>query len=86
MQSAEYDVIVVGGGHAGIEAKLVAAKMGARVLLLTILVEQIGACSCNPAVGGLTFAATRHSCSARSLSMRSCWDRSYMDSRYCPQA
>ena len=53
MQNAEYDVIVVGGGHAGIEASLVAAKMGARVLLLTLLVEQIGACSCNPAVGGL---------------------------------
>ncbi|MBD5166493.1 MAG: FAD-dependent oxidoreductase, partial [Helicobacter sp.] len=53
MQNAEYDVIVVGGGHAGIEASLVAAKMGAHVLLLTLLVEQIGACSCNPAVGGL---------------------------------
>lgn len=49
----DYDIIVIGGGHAGIEASLVAAKMGANVLLLTILVEQIGACSCNPAVGGL---------------------------------
>ncbi|MDY3113243.1 MAG: tRNA uridine-5-carboxymethylaminomethyl(34) synthesis enzyme MnmG [Helicobacter sp.] len=49
----KYDVIVIGGGHAGIEAAHIAAKMGARVLLLTMLVEQIGAASCNPAVGGL---------------------------------
>ncbi|MBX7490185.1 tRNA uridine-5-carboxymethylaminomethyl(34) synthesis enzyme MnmG [Helicobacter turcicus] len=49
----EYDVIVIGGGHAGIEASVVAAKMGCKTLLLTMLVEQIGAASCNPAVGGL---------------------------------
>ena len=49
----EYDVIVIGGGHAGIEASVAAAKMGCRTLLLTMLVEQIGAASCNPAVGGL---------------------------------
>ncbi|EAI5647448.1 tRNA uridine-5-carboxymethylaminomethyl(34) synthesis enzyme MnmG [Campylobacter fetus] len=48
-----YDVIVVGGGHAGIEASLAAAKMGAKTLLITILAEQIGAASCNPAIGGL---------------------------------
>ncbi|WP_298788804.1 FAD-dependent oxidoreductase, partial [uncultured Campylobacter sp.] len=49
----KYDVIVVGGGHAGIEASLAAAKMGAKTLLITILAEQIGAASCNPAIGGL---------------------------------
>jgi len=49
----KYDVIVIGGGHAGIEASLASAKMKARTLLVTILVEQIGACSCNPAIGGL---------------------------------
>jgi len=49
----EYDVIVVGGGHAGIEASLVAARMGKKTLLITMLVEQIGAASCNPAIGGL---------------------------------
>lgn len=49
----EYDVIVVGGGHAGIEASLAAAKMGVKTLLITILAEQIGAASCNPAIGGL---------------------------------
>ena len=48
-----YDIIVIGGGHAGIEASLAAAKMGAKTLLITILCEQIGAASCNPAIGGL---------------------------------
>jgi tRNA uridine 5-carboxymethylaminomethyl modification enzyme len=49
----DYDVVVVGGGHAGIEACLASARMGAKTLLITILVEQIGASSCNPAIGGL---------------------------------
>jgi tRNA uridine 5-carboxymethylaminomethyl modification enzyme len=49
----KYDVIVVGGGHAGIEAALVSARLGKKTLLITILAEQIGATSCNPAVGGL---------------------------------
>ena len=49
----EFDVIVIGGGHAGIEASLAAARMGVRTLLITMLVEQIGASSCNPAIGGL---------------------------------
>ncbi|MDX9744421.1 MAG: FAD-dependent oxidoreductase, partial [Arcobacteraceae bacterium] len=48
-----YDIIVVGGGHAGIEAALVSARMGKKTLLITMLVEQIGAASCNPAIGGL---------------------------------
>ena len=48
-----YDVIVIGGGHAGIEASIASAKRGCKTLLLTMLVEQIGAASCNPAVGGL---------------------------------
>jgi len=49
----EYDIIVVGGGHAGIEASLAGARMGKKTLLITMLVEQIGAASCNPAIGGL---------------------------------
>ncbi len=48
-----YDVIVIGGGHAGIEAALASANMGEKTLLVTILASQIGAASCNPAVGGL---------------------------------
>jgi len=46
-------VIVIGGGHAGIEASLSAAKMGKKTLLLSMLAENVGATSCNPAIGGL---------------------------------
>jgi len=48
-----YDVIVVGAGHAGIEAAWSAAKLGCSVLLLTLDIEGIGKLSCNPAVGGV---------------------------------
>ena len=52
-QKIDFDIIVVGGGHAGLEAAHIAAKMGAKVHLLTILVENIALASCNPAIGGL---------------------------------
>src|SRR5438445_5971685 len=48
-----YDVIVVGAGHAGIEASLAAARIGAQTLMLTMNLDHIGQMSCNPAIGGI---------------------------------
>lgn len=50
----DYDVIVVGGGHAGIEASLASARLGLKTLLITQNPDKIGALSCNPAIGGLS--------------------------------
>lgn len=50
---SDFDIIVVGGGHAGVEAAMVAARMGARVALVTFDPATLGAMSCNPAIGGL---------------------------------
>src|SRR3970040_2134446 len=48
-----FDVIVVGAGHAGIEASLAAARMGCKILMLTLNLDHIGQMSCNPAIGGI---------------------------------
>src|SRR4030043_2082707 len=49
----KYDVLVVGGGHAGCEAALAAARLGCQTLLLSINIDTVGLMSCNPAIGGL---------------------------------
>ena len=53
VKHSDFDVVVIGGGHAGAEAAHAAARMGARTALLTLTREGIGVMSCNPAVGGL---------------------------------
>jgi tRNA uridine 5-carboxymethylaminomethyl modification enzyme len=53
VKEKNYDVIVVGAGHAGIEAALAAARMGCKTLMLTLNLDHIGQMSCNPAVGGI---------------------------------
>src|SRR6266513_6049088 len=50
---AEFDVVVIGGGHAGTEAAVAAARLGSRVGLITSSLESIGQMSCNPAIGGV---------------------------------
>src|SRR3989338_2964049 len=53
MSNKLYDCIVVGGGHAGVEAALAAARMNCKVLLITLHLDTIGLMSCNPAIGGI---------------------------------
>ena len=48
----DFDVIVIGAGHAGIEAALASARMGQKTLLATLLLEEVGFMACNPAIGG----------------------------------
>ena len=53
MFNKKYDIIVVGGGHAGCEAAAAGANLGKKVLLITMNMQTIGQMSCNPAMGGI---------------------------------
>ena len=55
----KYDVIVVGGGHAGCEAAAAAANLGSTVLLITMDMSKLGQMSCNPAMGGIAIHGCR---------------------------
>ena len=52
-KSRNYDVVVIGGGHAGVEAAASSARIGAKTILITHNIDKIGEMSCNPAIGGL---------------------------------
>ena len=56
MVSYQFDILVVGAGHAGTEAAMAAARMGANVALLTTNLDTVGQMSCNPAIGGVAKA------------------------------
>ena len=60
----EYDIIVIGAGHAGVEASLAASRMGCKVLLATINIEMLAFMPCNPSIGGSAKEASTPACPA----------------------
>ena len=65
--AGEYDVAVIGGGHAGIEAALAAARLGCKAIMFTISVDWIGNMPCNPSIGGTAKGHLVSSTAAKAL-------------------
>src|SRR5699024_1326901 len=79
--AGKYDIIVVGAGHAGIEAAVAAAKMGARTLMLTLNIDMLAFMPCNPSIGGPAKGIVVREVDALGGVMGKVIDKSYLQMR-----